>query len=671
MIHIVKKGDTLSSIARDVNKKYPNKNVTVQNIVNWNKNYYPSLATNPDLIHTGWELYLPVDGQRDTRPNKMDPKNHTHPAIEKQGTIVGDSTKKVGLREHCMSSRVIYEVKGGDKVTVIYKCEDMGNSLYFIKSPQGVKGWVPKSAVELEKEVTKPAAEKPAAKPKDTNANNSSVSEGVKDTTEKDKEYADISDLLNSITAVSGKTNVSYNDLLIDDCVGIHCMPYQFMDDVDTRLSEEIKFGRTYIDRIITKMPLLLLTPGRANYMPAYSDDDKKTVITALLQKVQDGKDTIEKNLQKLLSDTVDGASNHRYYTFEFRHREYYFYVDKLLRYCAVCLGLQDYQYAAHGENKSHALGTYSWEYATNEKLKGFLSSAESVAFYIDAETSISEDISSSTTHSQLGDAFNSVRDYAREVQFLLGPIAGVDFIAKNMDSSTYESTASELFSSVDEALGVTFFDRFAKGFETVAKGGKLLFPEIWDDTEFSKSYSVDFKLRTPDGDKLSWYLNICVPLMHLLAFAAPREMGVNGYMSPFLCRAYYKGLFNIDMGIITSMSINKGKEGSWTVDGLPTEVDVSISIKELYQTLSLSGGQEYTLLESPGKFFKNTALIDYLSTTCGININKPELSRILEAYKLFALNAFTDTYHGLWTGLSEKATNTVVDVYNALTFRR
>ena len=40
-------------------------------------------------------------------------------------------------------------------------------------------------------------------------------------------------------------------------------------------------------------------------------------------------------------------------------------------------------------------------------------------------------------------------------------------------------------------------------------------------------------------------------------------------------------------MGLM-SMSLQKGSEGGWTVDGLPTTVDVSIEIKDLYSNFYL-----------------------------------------------------------------------------------
>ena len=98
-------------------------------------------------------------------------------------------------------------------------------------------------------------------------------------------------------------------------------------------------------------------------------------------------------------------------------------------------------------------------------------------------------------------------------------------------------------------------------------------------------------KLISPSGDKLSVFLNILVPIYHLLALVLPRQSKgtPEGYYSPFLVKAACKSLLNIDMGIITDLNLTKGGEAEWTVDGLPTVAEISFTIKDLYEGLSMT----------------------------------------------------------------------------------
>ena len=147
-------------------------------------------------------------------------------------------------------------------------------------------------------------------------------------------------------------------------------------------------------------------------------------------------------------------------------------------------------------------------------------------------------------------------------------------------------------------------------------------------------------KLVSPSGDKLSIFFNILVPLFHVLALTLPRQHNAdaNGYVSPFLIRAYYKGMFNIDLGLITSMSINKGSEGEWTKDGLCTVMEISFEIEDLYQAFYMSMGgaiQAFFGLdfsnqgEGGGNISTNITELDYIANMCGINVNNSNEARM------------------------------------------
>ena len=130
--------------------------------------------------------------------------------------------------------------------------------------------------------------------------------------------------------------------------------------------------------------------------------------------------------------------------------------------------------------------------------------------------------------------------------------------------------------------------------------------------------------------------------------------------MSPFLVRAFYRGLFNCDMGIITSLSITKGKEGSWTLNGLPTEVDLSLTIKDLYNVMIM------TCKDTPVTFMSNTCFLNYLSNACGISVNKMDIERSIELYytiyKGKLLNAITG--RNFWNDVIQGIQNKALDVY-------
>lgn len=507
------------------------------------------------------------------------------------------------------------------------------------------------------------------------------------------------SDIIGKI-AKSASNNYSYinpEELLVTNLTGIMGAPYQFMTTCDNPVSNNIAFGRKYIERIVERMPLLLISPGEPDFMPTYSKKEKKNILNALAKAHMTGGGLNKSDYEAFL----DGKSG-RYYTFDFKWAPYYRYVNPMLRYCAIMLGIGKIKHTtmtdpsamslknmvmntyANGGRRSTSvkgytarLDSYKWEKTLNSKFKKATTLSKAIAFYLDSETSISESISTSTTQSQLADTINGFSQTAREFRFLAGPIFGANM--KAVDESGFNKMKQKAINSARSFLGprsAKFFNNLEEMFQAIGQQGRLLFPEIWEDTEFSRSYDVSFKLRTPDCDKVSWYLNICVPLIHLLALAAPRSLSPNAYKSPFLVRAYYKGIFNVDMGIITSMSITKGKDGAWTLDGLPTEVDVTMTIKDLYQMMAISDIGKKNITDkftdmvkgkSVKQFVRNTSMIDYLSSMCGVNINKPEINRIFEVYRIFRLNQLKDLPSDVWTGITDGAENILGGIYDRI----
>lgn len=447
-------------------------------------------------------------------------------------------------------------------------------------------------------------------------SNETETNNGIEDENKANHEY------INDYLINNKKNKASLASAFLTNVRGIHGLPYQFLASADRRLPGS-NFGRKYSERIIARMPLLLLTPGAPKFMSSYSQKDKENLLKYMLNK--------EKSLIEQLTNNTDGDS--KFYTFEFAYKQYYSCVNPMLQRIARFLNIQDRTI------DGKPLDRYSWENYTNEALKGFVSNRESVAFYIDSDTQISESFSNNTGESTLAQTVNGLSDMGREIQFLLGGAAGVEFEALKEENrgevlADFDSFADKYARLIPKNL----MNKLSNGFLTVASGGKMIFPEIWQDSEFSRSYDISIKLSTPEADNFSWFMNIAVPLIHLICLVAPRQLGANGYQSPFLVRGYYKGFFNCDMGIITQMNIQKGDKGKWTTNGLPTVVDVNFSLKDLYQIMTIT--QDDKVID----LLKNTALLDYLANMCGININKPDILRTLDIYYTQLTNKVIDT---------------------------
>ena len=400
-------------------------------------------------------------------------------------------------------------------------------------------------------------------------------------------------------------------DLKVSSIRGIFGCPYQFMPEVDPReyFNDTVndKPGVIYLDKIISRIPLLIMVPGEPVFLPDGSDDEKRFFLDLL-----NGADT-SSSAGKTMEETLTSKPI-KYYGLKPMWDKYYRdFVDPMLNAVATFMNLRDVPYFGSD------LGSWSWENNLPNELNIFSAYRGGVAFYLNAESSFSEGFNNSSTPSALLSKVNSLSDIGREINFIMGSrgegttMGKIHDIGKDIGASAGETTQKMMPEGLLGAL--------ASGISsTVIQGGKLMFPEIWSDSSYSRDYSINLKLVSPDNDDYSILLNILAPLVHIIGLVAPHNVDVNGYISPFIVRVFYKGVFSCPMGLIQSVSFTKGGEGNWSQSGLPTVVDVSISVKELYSTMSI--GQSGTGMEV------NTSQMDYLANLCGINIMEPDLRR-------------------------------------------
>ena len=465
----------------------------------------------------------------------------------------------------------------------------------------------------------------------------------------------------------------SLQGLLVKDIRNIMGVPRQFTPITDIRTNGSVDnkdigvIGIKYAEKILKTIPLLLMTPGKPKFMKAYSAEEKKNALNAL----RGG------NLQAL----NDGYAG-KYYSLDFAYEDYYKYVNPMLRSAAMFLGIGTE--TVNGK----MLGRFDWLTGLSDgrnviqhhnSWSGFINKIGSwfgldlssmmntfigpytgaIAFYADVGVNTSDSFSNTTTESQLASALNNLSDQARELHFLTGlastqnetnkiggTLLDVNREGSNLNPDTVMQQMHNSGGVMQSILGKA---------QVILAGGRLLFPKIWADSSFGRSYHCSMKLVSPSGDKLSVYLNILVPIFHLLAFVLPRQGTEQAYFSPFLVRAYFKGAFNIDMGIMGNLTITKGAEGEWTIDGLPTVAEVSFELQDLYEGLfmtSVTGPTDTALMS-------NIMELDYIANMCGININDQESFRTLKLWALIQGGAILDIPANIGTFIGQYVNQT------------
>ena len=501
---------------------------------------------------------------------------------------------------------------------------------------------------------------------------------------------------------------VNANGVNYEKLNGIFGVPYQFLPSTDCRIgangfSDDLEqAGYEFVERILSRMPLLYITPGNTSFMGGSSENAR----TALMGSMGVDGET-SSSLNAMLKDYSG-----KLYTIMPAYAEYFNYVNPMCRAGAIFLGINEktlngksldtYHWGTREgppydiyveeeetpdttedvtstemdvDNTETEEEEYDWskdaetfekpESSLTEDLKQFLYYDNCIAFYINSEASFQESFTNETGDTTLASAINGLSDKAREIQFLLGTASSAVGEAFDKVDGTLSDIKQQINNIVNRvSKGNSIFSTIANSVKTIVSGGRMLFPQIWTNSNFSKSYNISIKLTTPSYDPFSWWLNIYVPLCHLAALVLPRSEYVNSYTAPFLVKAFYRGMFNIDMGIITEMSFNRGKEGSWTKDGLPTVVDVTFTIQDLYSAMGMT---------SVGSMFKGTTLqnvaeMDYLANLCGININEPDVFRMARLWATFNIkNKVTDYLPNLSLNIGSSLRNKGMSIYNSL----
>ena len=295
--------------------------------------------------------------------------------------------------------------------------------------------------------------------------------------------------------------------------------------------------------------------------------------------------------------------------------------------------------------------------------LKGStLGAGNYVGFRIERGADTSESFSNSTGPSAIAEKLNHVSQEYKQERENYGATFLERIIAKGSEGFVDKKDFNGFFDQLKSEVTKTVSASIAKGtgfdIGTVLTTGNgfLDIPDVWKSSSFEKSFSFNIQLRSRYGDAVSVFQSIYIPLLMLLALSAPRAIGTNMYTSPFLVRGYCRGMFSVPLGIVTNISISRGRDDmGWTNTFLPTAVDVQFTIKDLSPTLFLSMADNGVF----DTFTRNGNLLEYLDTLAALGLKErafffPKFMRKFRtALGVARTTIFSATYWGSRIGRS------------------
>ena len=236
---------------------------------------------------------------------------------------------------------------------------------------------------------------------------------------------------------------------------------------------------------------------------------------------------------------------------------------------------------------------------------------AEFVTFRVNHTGSVSESFSNQTGQSQIAQKINATSSQARSKRFT--------FADGNVGDGPLGSLLGGIMSSAGDLLGGIADSLNISGLAALAGNAFADVPEVWKDSQANlpeKSYSIE--LRSPYGNKMSRFINLVVPLSLLLAAALPKSHGKQSYGAPFLVEIYDRGRAQTRLGIIDSLTIERGVGNiGWTDTHEPLGINVSFTVKDLSSVLHMP------INPSPGIFDDQSAYTDYLATLGSLSLSE------------------------------------------------
>ena len=251
----------------------------------------------------------------------------------------------------------------------------------------------------------------------------------------------------------------------------------------------------------------------------------------------------------------------------------------------------------------------------------------KSVSFMVEP-TSFSENFGNQTKQSMIQQTVSGLDGLGSEIAFItnsntdLGPLG----TAAKMLGGSMTGMAENLSSLLTPVTG-GFATHLFNGALGSIKGQRMIYPEIYESSTVDLGYDFTITLSTPYGDVYNYYINVLVPLMHLMCLVCPRLVSANSTTSPYLVQAYMPGMMTVQLGIVESLSIEKNPAlHHVSVQGFPLTLKCQMKIKELYNSMAISPAND------PASFLFNETLNDYLTNLAGLVPSMSTLRRQRDA---------------------------------------
>lgn len=242
--------------------------------------------------------------------------------------------------------------------------------------------------------------------------------------------------------------------------------------------------------------------------------------------------------------------------------------------------------------------------------------SSQYVSFMIDP-TSLSESFTNTTGPSQIfSSVINQGSGVGAEIAFLTNSTVGSGKDAVIKLGGEAREEAQKLMKNMAKGSG-RFTAAIASSMARSYTGDHTIYPDVFNSHTSTSSMSVTIHLAADSGDAYSYLVDILVPLFFIYGMALPQmsKNNASAYEYPPIIQCNIPGMWGSRLAMIESLQVSKNPSGKdVSINGWPTVVDVTISIKDLEHTLVTSP------MNKPAVFLNNKGMFDYIAQSCGVD---------------------------------------------------
>ena len=371
---------------------------------------------------------------------------------------------------------------------------------------------------------------------------------------------------------------------------------------------------RVFQNTIESDVPIVFITPGKPiinkKAFGAMDDTGLFKIFNTINAFVGKAATTVGRMFG------VANIEDSRFISFKPAYTDYFRYVQTTLQYIHTALGLPGYFDFSHYDD--------SFNYG--------------LAFYLSKGSDVSESSNNEYMQSDVAREVSSTQYDIRQKKMMASMGGGniLDRISESIKELVVEKTENipvlgGLVGSFVEALG----------------GSEIYYPDLWSNSTFDRSYSLEFKFYSPYGDPQSIMNFVYVPFISLITMGLPLQDSYFSYKQPFLVRISAPGRFECEAGVIRSMTIIRGEEQTWTAESFPREITVRLTISDLYPSL--------TLASNSNSMKYNIGLTSYIECMAGMRYDQLNLFKRLgmkldifgnRLYNIISLNKWTNEFY-------------------------